>query len=208
VKAVKKVLLILLVIALAAGGYAWSRRDSLIGLLKMKRSAETPQSSADILGQAAKNGKKILTVYFSWSGNTRRVAQKIHKMVGGDLFEIRPEKPYPAGYNETVDLAKKEKADNSRPAIAGPLPDMKNYDIVILGYPIWWYIEPMIIDTFAETEGLDGKTVFPFATSGGSTITESVKHLRSIAPKADIRDGLLANIESRIEPWLKENGLM
>lgn len=204
----KKVLLILLVIALAAGGYAWSRRDSLIGLLKMKRSAETPQSSADILGQAAKNGKKILTVYFSWSGNTRRVAQKIHKMVGGDLFEIRPEKPYPAGYNETVDLAKKEKADNSRPAIAGPLPDMKNYDIVILGYPIWWYIEPMIIDTFAETEGLDGKTVFPFATSGGSTITESVKHLRSIAPKADIRDGLLANIESRIEPWLKENGLM
>ena len=204
----KKVLLILLVILLAAGAYAWTRRDSLAGLLKMKRTAETPSAAENVLGQTAKNGKKILTVYFSWSGNTRRTAKKIHEAVGGDLFEIRPEKPYPSGYNETVDRAKKEKADSARPAIAGTLPDMKNYDIVILGYPIWWYIEPMIIDTFAETAGLDGKIICPFATSGGSTITESVKHLRGIAPKADIRDGRLANVESRIEPWLKENGLM
>ena len=153
------------------------------------------------------NGK-VLVAYFSWGGTTRKVAQTIQEKTGGDLFEIKTEKPYPTEYRPTTDIAKKEKADNARPKLAGPLPDMKKYDVIILGYPIWWYIEPMAVKTFVEAQDLSGKIVLPFATSGGSGIEGSVADLRKTLPNARVKDGLLANSSGYIEPWLKENGLM
>ena len=156
---------------------------------------------------APANGK-VLVAYFSWGGTTRKVAQTIQEKTGGDLFEIKTEKPYPTEYHPTTDIAKKEKADNARPKLAGPLPDMKNYDVILLGYPIWWYIEPMAVKTFVEAQDLSGKIVLPFATSGGSGIEGSVADLRKTLPNARVKDGLLANSSGYIEPWLKENGLM
>ena len=151
---------------------------------------------------------KVLVAYFSWGGTTRKVAQTIQEKTGGDLYEIKTEKPYPTEYRPTTDIAKKEKADNTRPKLAGPLPDMKKYDVILLGYPIWWYIEPMAVKTFVEAQDLSGKTILPFATSGGSGIEGSVADLRKTLPNAQVKDGLLANSSGYIEPWLKENGLV
>ena len=205
----KKFLLVLLGVLLIGAGVAWYKRDAVIGMLNMSRSrVEATAAEKDVLGQTAKNGKKILVAYFSWGGNTRGVARSIHEKVGGDIFEIRTEKPYPDGYKETVEAAKAEKAADARPAIAGPLPDTSGYDLVLLGYPIWWYVEPMAVDTFVTSVKLDGVTVLPFATSGTSSVKASEERLRKLLPAAKVGTGLLANIESTVEPWLKANGAM
>lgn len=170
------------------------------------KQTETVTKKAEA-APAPVNGK-VLVAYFSWGGTTRKVAQTIQEKTGGDLYEIKTEKPYPTEYRPTTDIAKKEKADNARPKLAGPLPDMKKYDVILLGYPIWWYIEPMAVKTFVEAQDLSGKTILPFATSGGSGIEGSVADLRKTLPNAQVKDGLLANSSGYIEPWLKENGLI
>ena len=205
----KKFLLVLLGVLLIGAGVAWYKRDAVIGMLNMSRTrVEATAAEKDVLGQTAKNGKKILVAYFSWGGNTRGVARSIHEKVGGDIFEIRTEKPYPDSYKETVEAAKAEKAADARPALAGPLPDTSGYDLVLLGYPIWWYVEPMAVDTFVTSVKLDGVTVLPFATSGTSSVKASEERLRKLLPAAKVGTGLLANIESTVEPWLKANGAL
>ena len=157
--------------------------------------------------EAAPANGKVLVAYFSWGGTTRKVAQAIQQKTGGDLFEIKTEKPYPTDYHATIDIGKKEKADNARPKLAGTLPDMKQYDVILLGYPIWWYIEPMAVKTFVEAQDLSGKTILPFATSGGSGVEGSVADLRKTLSKAQVKDGILLNSTSGLDSWLKDNGL-
>ena len=135
------------------------------------------------------------------------------------MFEIKTEKPYPTDYHATIDIGKKEKEDNVRPKLAGPLPDMKQYDVILLGYPIWWYIEPMAVKTFVEAQDLSGKTILPFATSGGSGVEGSVSDLRKTLPNAKVKDGILLNSNAKVKDgillnstggldgWLKDNGL-
>lgn len=115
---------------------------------------------------------KKLTAYFSASGVTKRYAEKIAKATGADLFEIKPKVPY-----TNVDLdwrnsnsrsSVEMKDPDSRLEIAEKLADMEEYDTVFVGFPIWWYVAPTIIDTFLESYDFSGKTVIPFATSGGS----------------------------------------
>ena len=127
---------------------------------------------------------------------------------GGDLFEIKKETPYPKEYKPTTDVGKQEVEQDARPKLAGPLPDLKQYDVIVLGYPIWWYIEPMPVKTFVEAQDLSGKTILPFATSGGSGIEGSVADLRKTLPKSQVKDGLLANMTGGIDRWLKDNGLV
>lgn len=203
----KKLLILVLIVLIAAAAVAWHKRDSVVGLLSMSKK-RVASNDANVLGTTAKNGKKILVAYFSWGGNTRAVARAIHELAGGDLFEIRPEKPYPDEYKSAVEAVKAEREAGVRPAIAGPLPDTSGYDIVLLGYPIWWYREPEIIDAFVAASALDGVTILPFATSGSSTVDESVKHLKEMVPNAKFGSGLLANISSKVEPWLKAEGAL
>ena len=204
----KRIALIIVLILLAI--VACKGPDSLIGLAKMSRSASTEgQTLPNVLGNPmGKNGKKVLVAYFSWGGNTREVAKLIHEKTGGDLFEIKKETPYPREYKPATEIGKKEREENQRPKLAGPLPDLKQYDVILVGYPIWWYIEPMPVKTFVEAQDLSGKIILPFATSGGSDITASVEDLRTTLPKAQVKEGLLANMTGRIDPWLKENGLI
>ena len=179
-----------------------------------EKKAEAPKSDAKPAAVTKKaeaapapaNGK-VLVAYFSWGGTTRKVAQAIQQMTGGDLFEIKTEKPYPTDYHATIDIGKKEKEDNVRPKLAGPLPDMKQYDVILLGYPIWWYIEPMAVKTFVEAQDLSGKTILPFATSGGSGVEGSVSDLRKTLPNAKVKDGILLNSTGGLDGWLKDNGL-
>jgi flavodoxin len=203
----KRIALIIVLIVLAA--IVIKGPDSLIGLAKMSRSADTKNSLPNITGQAVGvTGKKVLVAYFSWGGNTRSVAKLIHDKTGGDFFEIKKETPYPGDYKGAVDVGKQEKEQNMRPKLAGPLPDLKQYDVILIGYPIWWYIEPMPVKTFVEAQDLSGKIILPFATSGGSDIIASVADLRKTLPKAQVKDGLLANLTGGIDGWLKENGLV
>lgn len=204
----KRITLIIVIVLLAA--VVIKGPDSLIGLAKMSRSAsDNGNSLPNVTGKAVGvTGKKVLVAYFSWGGNTREVAKLIHGKTGGDLFEIRKETPYPKEYKPATEIGKKEREQNLRPKLAGSLPDLKQYDVILLGYPIWWYIEPMPVKTFVEAQDLSGKIILPFATSGGSSIDASVEDLRQTLPKAQVKDGLLANMTGRIDPWLKENGMI
>lgn len=175
-----------------------------------EKSTQGPaQTAATSQGQAkAKN----LIVYFSWSGNTKALAEKIQKQTGGDLFEIKPAKPYSTNYNETTELAKEEKNKNVKPEISGALPNVKDYEVVFIGFPIWWYQEPMIIDSFVEKQlqNFAGKKVFLFATSGGSDITGAHDRLKKmLSNAARVEAGVLFRgsiNETTLNNWLKKIG--
>lgn len=140
---------------------------------------------------------KILVAYFSASGVTKGVAQRLAKAAGADLFEIRPAVPYTqADLNWTDKKSRSSVEMNdplSRPEIAEKLPNMADYDTVFVGYPIWWYVAPHIINTFVESYDLSGKTLVAFATSGGSGIGKTVEELKKLYPDANWKDGKLLN---------------
>lgn len=126
--------------------------------------------------------KKTLVAYFSASGVTARLAKVIAEAAGADLFEIQPEVPYT---KEDLDWTNKSSRSslemndpNSRPAIAGQVEDMEQYDTVFVGFPIWWYVAPKIIHTFLESYDFSGKTLIPFATSGSSGMGQTDKVLK------------------------------
>ena len=140
---------------------------------------------------------KILVAYFSASGVTKGVAQRLAKAAGAELFEIRPAVPYTqADLNWTDKKSRSSVEMNdplSRPEIAEKLPNMADYDTVFVGYPIWWYVAPHIINTFVESYDLSGKTLVVFATSGGSGIGKTVEELKKLYPDANWKDGKLLN---------------
>lgn len=140
---------------------------------------------------------KILVAYFSASGVTKGVAQRLAKAAGADLFEIRPAVPYTqADLNWTDKKSRSSVEMNdplSRSEIAEKLPNMADYDTVFVGYPIWWYVAPHIINTFVESYDLSGKTLVAFATSGGSGIGKTVEELKKLYPDANWKDGKLLN---------------
>ncbi|MBO4887402.1 MAG: NAD(P)H-dependent oxidoreductase [Firmicutes bacterium] len=150
----------------------------------------------------------VLVIYFSHTGTTREVAAYLHELVGGDLIEIVPLEPYPEGYSAALDPAKQEQRENARPAIKDPIESIDQYEVIYLGYPIWWGTVPMIIHTFLESYDFTGKTVVPFATSGGTGIGRSVEDIRSEVPDAEVPDGLLVRSNESIAPWLQELGLI
>ena len=131
---------------------------------------------------------KILVAYFSPTGTTKRAAQDIAKALEADLYEIRPETPYTSGDLNWMDKHSRSTgevtAPASRPAMAGDVPAVSGYDTVFLGFPIWWYVEPKIVDTFLESCDLSGKRVIPFATSGGSGIDRAEQSLARLCPGA------------------------
>ncbi len=125
--------------------------------------------------------QKVLVAYFSCSGVTKKLAQTLAGVVKGDLYEITPAHPYTAAdlnWQDKNSCSSVEMRDkSSRPAISGRVKDFAQYDTVFVGFPIWWYVAPTIINTFLESEDFSGKTVIPFATSGGSGVGDTDKFL-------------------------------
>ena len=136
---------------------------------------------------------KSLVAYFSASGVTAKIAEKLSNAIGADLFEIVPEQIYTdadlnwqdPGSRSSVEM----KDRSSRPAITSKVEDMSQYDVVFVGFPVWWYREPSIIDTFVEAYDFAGKTIVPFATSGSSGIGDSGKNMQSLAKGANVVEG-------------------
>ena len=140
---------------------------------------------------------KTLVAYFSASGTTARVAQTLASALGADLFAIEPVEPYTAAdlnWNDSGSRTTQEKNDEgSRPEIVGTVSNLADYDTVFVGFPIWWYVEPRIIDTFLESGDFAGKTIVPFATSGGSGLGRAPKRMQTIAKGSKVLKGKVLN---------------
>lgn len=158
-----------------------------------------------------KHDNQILVAYFSATGNTKQVAENIATSINGILYEITPAQPYTnadLNWNNHKSRSSVE-MDNpeSRPAISGKI-DTDKYAVIFIGYPIWWNLAPRIINTFIESNNLQGKTIIPFATSGGSSISNSVANLNKTYPDLNWKNGRLLNHanENDISAWLNELG--
>ena len=150
---------------------------------------------------------KRLVAYFSASGVTAGAAREIAEAAGADLYEIRPEVPYTAAdldWRNRQSRSSLEMSDpDSRPPMARPAADLARYDTVFLGFPIWWYVEPRIVDTFLESCDFSGKTVIPFATSGGGGIEKAQKSLEAHCPQALWKKGRLLRRQDAAA-WAKD----
>ena len=138
---------------------------------------------------------KKLVAYFSASGVTGSAAKKLAQAVGADLYEIRPRVPYTSADLNWNDKASRSSIEmgnhSSRPELADKSAKIADYDVIFLGFPIWWYVAPTIINTFLESYDFSGKTIILFATSGGSGFGDTVNGLKPSAPGAVIREGKL-----------------
>ena len=157
--------------------------------------------------------KKILVAYFSHSGNTEAVAKQIHDRVGGDLLEIRTVGVYPAEYHECTEYAKKKQEENARPELSTKVSDMGAYDVVFIGYPIWWGTVPMGLFTFFEQYDFSGKTIAPFCTHGGSGVARSAADIATLCPQATVLDALAVrgasagSAQNEVASWLQRVGM-
>lgn len=177
----------------------------VVGCMALSAVATVNAQNDDVMS----NNRKTLVAYFSATGTTMEAATKLAKVANADLHEIVPAVPYtPADLNwrdkksrSTLEMEDK----SSRPAIANKVENMEQYDTVFVGYPIWWYIAPTIINTFLEQYDFTGKTVIPFFTSGGSGAGETMRYLRPSAPGANWVDPKNLNYmgEGEMKSWVE-----
>ena len=176
----------------------------------MTTSSCAQKSTDNSSSEEMNNDKKILVAYFSATGTTKAVAEDLAKVMDATLFEIEPTEPYTAADLDWRDDNSRSSVEmhdlSSRPAVRNKVEDMAQYDVVFLGYPIWWYIAPTIINTFIDENNLDSKKVYCFATSGGSPIDPCVDALKKQYPEIDWQDGKLLNQASKetLEAWKKD----
>lgn len=198
-------------------------------------ASEAAASERPVPTTVSRNGGKVLVAYFSVPetdgvdassgasrilsdgkvmGNTHYVATIIHEATGGDLFEIKTVRTYPGTHNELIDAAKKESDEDARPALATHIENLKEYDVIFVGFPNWWYDMPQPIYTFFDEYDFSGKTVIPFCTHGGSRFSGAVKTIRDMEPNATVLDGYaisrdrVAESKDGILNWLGKIGMM
>ena len=157
-----------------------------------------------------KTEMKTLVAYFSATGTTKAVAKDLAEVTGATLYEIKPEVKYTAedlNWNVKTSRSSVEMQDrSSRPAIVKDLKDADSYDVIYIGFPVWWYTAPTIINTFIETYGFDGKTVIFFATSGGSSIDKANAEFKTQYPEINWKAGKTLNraTKAEIKAWVEE----
>ncbi|MDR1590833.1 MAG: NAD(P)H-dependent oxidoreductase [Puniceicoccales bacterium] len=153
---------------------------------------------------------RILVIYYSHSGNTREIAKQIQSAIGGDIFEIKPIKPYPAEYQETTEQAQREINAGFQPEIEGRVENMEDYDTLFIGSPCWWSTIAPPVATFLSAHDLTGKTIIPFMTHEGSGLGHSASEMAKLAPNAAVKTGRafhgsdVKSAKENIEKWLKD----
>lgn len=176
--------------------------DDKSGIVVAKE--EIPERSA---------GGKVLIAYFSWSGNTKGVAEEIQKQTGADIFEISPVKPYSSDYNTVLMEAQEDQHNQARPELNGYVDNMDDYDIILLGYPNWWASIPMPIASFLEEYDFSGKEIIPFCSHGGGRFGQSITAIAKLAPDANIGEGLSVHysgggsLPDDVSQWLSQNNI-
>ena len=172
----------------------------------------TDEEYGKINMNSMQSNHKILVAYFSATGVTARAAQKVAKVTGGEVYAITPAKPYTDADLDWRDKQSRSSVEmndpKARPALGGVRLDVSEYDVVFIGYPIWWNQAPRLINTFIESHNLKGKAVIPFATSGGSTISGSAATLRHSYPALEWKEGRLLNRadEKTLRTWIERLG--
>jgi flavodoxin len=155
--------------------------------------------------------KKILVAYFSYSGNTREIANQIHKNAGGDIFEIQTIKPYPDDYDAVVKQAKQELKSSEKPALKTKVENIKPYDLVFIGYPNWCGTIPAPVMAFLSQYDFSGKTIVPFCTHEGSGLGRSAADISKYCPKSTLLDGVairggdVKTAQNKVSEWLQKN---
>lgn len=153
--------------------------------------------------------KKILVAYFSHTGNTREIANQIHKNTGGDIYEIQAIKTYPDDYEAVKKEARQELDSGYKPALKTKINNM-SYDLVFIGYPIWWGTFPAPVRTFLLEYDFSGKTIVPFCTHGGSGLGRSVADILKLCPKSTLLDGVAIlgrdakTAQNTVSEWLRK----
>ena len=180
--------------ALTACGGTGTQSSSGQSQTQQEGTSSVGEPSSSTPGTDGESGEEtsedsVLVAYFSATGNTEGIALHLQSVLDADLYEIVPEVPYTdedLNYSNDDCRANQEQNDpNARPALAGSVDNMEDYDVVFLGYPIWWGQAPKIIHTFLESYNFDGVTIVPFCTSGSSGIGSSATNLQSLAPNAN-----------------------
>lgn len=156
---------------------------------------------------------KILIAYYSWSGNTRNMAEQIKSYTNADILEIEPVVAYPANYNACVDQAKKEINSGFKPALKVIQTKVESYDIIIIGSPNWWSTIAPPVATFLSKYNFSGKKILPFITHGGYRMGRSIDDIKLLCPTATVLNGLpvkgisVSSAGNEIQKWLKDNGI-
>ncbi len=189
----KKILAILIPVVLIAG----------FSVYKIAANATTQPKLGGLMD------KKVLVAYFSWSGNTKSVAEKIHSQVGGDIFRIEPVTPYPSDYNETAyGIAKEQKDKGIHPPIKNT--DVSSYDVIFVGTPAWWYTMAPPVMTFLSENNFEGKTIVPFVTHGGGGGYTIDKDMANLAKGAKVLSPFVvygkggASVDKDLAEWINK----
>ena len=156
--------------------------------------------------------KKVLVAYFSATGTTKHVAENLAEAINADIYEINPKVPYTKADLDWMDKNSRStlemKDHNSRPEIVNDNFSTDSYDTIFLGFPIWWYIAPTVVNTFLETHDLTNKKIILFATSGGSGFGKTVENLKkSVSNSTEIKEGKLFNnhpSKEELKKWTEE----
>lgn len=201
----------------------WNESEQSVTITNAKNQEQEPETpdAGKLPEKSEESGKseetqtpvgKSLVVYFSATGNTKALAEKIAEESASELFEIVPEEPYTSAdlncSNSDCRANKEQNNTDARPAISSKLENIEDYDVVFIGYPIWWGTMPKIINTFLDTYDLSGKTILPFCTSGSSGISTSVTAIKNACPNAEVKTGfrgMASTTGTQIRTWLSEN---
>lgn len=189
--------------------------------------ADTSAQKEPQTTSSARSDQRVLVAYFSRAdentggvgyikkGNTKILAEMIAERTHGDIFEIKTVKSYPKEYRPATEVAKQEKEEHARPEIVGELPDLSKYDVVFLGYPIWWSDLPMPVYTFLEGENFAGKTILPFCTHEGSGLSGTDRTIADTT-KTEVKDGFVLrghiaqnspdDARSALYEWMEKQG--
>lgn len=170
-------------------------------------NANTATATEDLT--MTQNAPKILIAYYSWSGNTKEVAEKIHEEVGGDIFRIETVQPYPEEYHATTTQAKQEINEGFKPELKSKVDNIAQYDVVFIGSPNWWGTIAPAVSSFLAENDLSGKTVIPFITHGGGGVQNTVKDLTAQCNGCKVSDNPWTGYGSRtmgIGGWLEDLG--
>ncbi|MHC5248191.1 flavodoxin [Enterococcus sp. LJL90] len=177
------------------------------------RNQPTPATDETILVAFFSRAGENYNVGYVERGNTELLAEMIHDQVGGDLFQIETVETYPESYDSMTEIAQEERTANARPKLATTIENPEQYDVIYLGYPIWWADMPMAMYTFLETYDFSGKTIIPFSTNEGSNLASTISSIQTAQPDATVLEGFtirgqMAQEEqdeasNRVNDWLE-----
>ncbi|MHC5374607.1 flavodoxin [Enterococcus sp. LJL120] len=177
------------------------------------RNQPTPATDETILVAFFSRSGENYNVGYVERGNTELLAEMIHDQVGGDLFQIETVETYPESYDSMTEIAQEERTANARPELATTIENPEQYDVIYLGYPIWWADMPMAMYTFLETYDFSGKTIIPFSTNEGSNLASTISSVQTAQPDATVLDGFTIRgqmvqeeqdeASNRVNDWLE-----